>query len=102
MEFTSVFDIEKHASAIKDVVKQAILIQNSNEKIVIEKKRGPIPRELKAAFAEDPKLKKAFDELTPGRRRGCLLYISDAKQSATRDARIEKMRSKDHGWQRLE
>jgi uncharacterized protein YdeI (YjbR/CyaY-like superfamily) len=35
-------------------------------------------------------LKKAFYELTPGRQRGYLLYFSSAKQSKTREARIEK------------
>ena len=32
----------------------------------------------------------AFDALTPGRQRGYLLYFSAAKQSKTREARIEK------------
>ena len=35
-------------------------------------------------------LKKAFEALTPGRQRAYLLYFSAAKQSATREARIEK------------
>jgi uncharacterized protein YdeI (YjbR/CyaY-like superfamily) len=35
-------------------------------------------------------LKKAFSALTPGRQRGYLLYFSSAKQSKTREARIEK------------
>lgn len=37
-----------------------------------------------------PELKKAFDSLTPGRQKGYLLYFSQAKQSATRETRIEK------------
>ena len=35
-------------------------------------------------------LKVAFEVLTPGRQRGYLLFFSAAKQSATREARIEK------------
>jgi uncharacterized protein YdeI (YjbR/CyaY-like superfamily) len=37
-----------------------------------------------------PELKKAFYALTPGRQRGYLLHFSQAKQSKTRIARIEK------------
>jgi uncharacterized protein YdeI (YjbR/CyaY-like superfamily) len=35
-------------------------------------------------------LNTAFKLLTPGRQRGYLLYFSSAKQSKTREARIEK------------
>jgi len=35
-------------------------------------------------------LNKAFEALTPGRKRGYLLYFSQAKQSKTRESRIEK------------
>jgi uncharacterized protein YdeI (YjbR/CyaY-like superfamily) len=37
-------------------------------------------------------LKTAFHALTPGRQRAYLLYFSSAKQSKTREARIEKCR----------
>ena len=37
-----------------------------------------------------PALKKAFAKLTPGRQRGYLLFFSSAKQSKTRDSRIDK------------
>ncbi|HEY8971003.1 MAG TPA: YdeI/OmpD-associated family protein [Puia sp.] len=37
-------------------------------------------------------LRKAFEALTPGRQRGYLLYFAAAKQSRTRESRIEKYR----------
>ena len=37
-----------------------------------------------------PKLKIAFRALAQGKQRGYLLYFSSAKQSKTRDTRIEK------------
>ena len=37
-----------------------------------------------------PALKAAFEALTPGRRRYYNIHISEAKQSATRAARVEK------------
>jgi uncharacterized protein YdeI (YjbR/CyaY-like superfamily) len=46
--------------------------------------------ELQRRLDESPRLKAAFEALTPGRRRGYNLYFSEAKQSKTRAARIEK------------
>jgi hypothetical protein len=49
-----------------------------------------IPAELQKKFDEQPAFKAAFDALTPGRQKGYLLHFSGAKQSATREQRIEK------------
>jgi uncharacterized protein YdeI (YjbR/CyaY-like superfamily) len=49
-----------------------------------------LPEELKEKFHTDPKFKRAFEALTPGRQRGYLFHFTEAKQSATRTARIEK------------
>jgi uncharacterized protein YdeI (YjbR/CyaY-like superfamily) len=46
--------------------------------------------ELQERLDADPKLKAAFEALTPGRRRFYNIHISEAKQSATRAARVEK------------
>ena len=48
------------------------------------------PEELAAAFEQDSKFRRAFEALTPGRRRGYLIHIAGAKQSTTRAARVEK------------
>jgi uncharacterized protein YdeI (YjbR/CyaY-like superfamily) len=52
------------------------------------------PEELIRRFEEDPDYHVAFEALTPGRQRGYLLHFAGAKQSATREARIEKCREK--------
>ena len=49
-----------------------------------------IPEELQKKLDKTPSFKKAFEALTPGRQRGYLFYFSQAKQSETRQARIEK------------
>ena len=49
-----------------------------------------MPEEFAAKLKAMPALKKAFQALTPGRRRGYLLHFAGAKQSKTREARIEK------------
>jgi uncharacterized protein YdeI (YjbR/CyaY-like superfamily) len=50
----------------------------------------PVPEELKERLRKDPRFKRAFEALTPGRQRSYLYHIAAAKQSATRVARIEK------------
>ena len=52
----------------------------------------PMPDELTEALDADPHLAEAFAALTPGRQKGYRLHIGSAKQSATRTARIEKLR----------
>jgi uncharacterized protein YdeI (YjbR/CyaY-like superfamily) len=49
-----------------------------------------VPEEFQKRLDDDPKLAKAFHELTPGRQKGYLLHFAGAKQSATRTARVEK------------
>ena len=49
-----------------------------------------MPAELKAKFRIDPRFKRAFEALTPGRQRGYLYHFTGAKQSATRASRIAK------------
>jgi uncharacterized protein YdeI (YjbR/CyaY-like superfamily) len=49
-----------------------------------------MPEEFKNKLKELPALKTAFYALTPGRQRGYLLHFSTAKQSKTREARVEK------------
>ena len=43
-------------------------------------------------FNQDKDFENAFKALTPGRQRAYLLHFSSAKQSATRIARIEKVK----------
>jgi uncharacterized protein YdeI (YjbR/CyaY-like superfamily) len=81
-------------SVVKAYIREAI----KNEKAGLEVKykdtsEYPVPDELKAKFAKAPAFKKAFEALTPGRQRGYLIYFAGAKQSKTREARIEKSTS---------
>jgi uncharacterized protein YdeI (YjbR/CyaY-like superfamily) len=53
-----------------------------------------MPDELIEALDADPELAEAFHGLTPGRQKSYLFALNQAKQSATRLARIEKFRGK--------
>jgi uncharacterized protein YdeI (YjbR/CyaY-like superfamily) len=91
MRFTSVGEVEKSASALKRFLKEAIAVEKAGLKVELKKiEDRPIPEELEQKFKASPKLKKAFEALTPGRQRAYLLHFAGAKQSATRASRIEK------------
>jgi len=49
-----------------------------------------IPPELEAAFAAEPALRGRFDALSFSRRKDLALPIGEAKQEATRAARLDK------------
>jgi uncharacterized protein YdeI (YjbR/CyaY-like superfamily) len=53
-----------------------------------------MPDELTEALDADPQLAEAFQALTPGRRKSYLFALNQARQSATRVARIEKFRGR--------
>lgn len=91
MRFTSIKEVIKLKPAIKAYVKEAIAIEKSGAKVELKKtKEFEMADEFKNKLDEMPSLKKAFKALTPGRQRGYLLYFSSAKQSKTREARVEK------------
>lgn len=89
-EFRSVKDITTLVSTIKAYIKEAVELEKSGRKVVRTKRAFTLPIELKKIFVQHPKFKKAFELLTPGRQRAYVLYFSGAKQSSTRQARIEK------------
>jgi uncharacterized protein YdeI (YjbR/CyaY-like superfamily) len=90
MKFTSTKEIAARTADIKSYVREAIALAKSGQKVEVKPVTLDVPEELKAKFRSDPKLKRAFDTLTPGRQRGWLFHFTGAKQSATRTARIEK------------
>jgi len=71
-------------------IHEAIETERADLKVNFKKDPEPIPEELQKKLDEIPALKTAFEALTPGRRRGYVLYFSGAKQSKTRESRVEK------------
>lgn len=94
LEFESLSEINKQAPILRAYIKEAISIAISGDKVKFKKKPEPMPKEMKDYFKKKPKVKKAFEALTPGRQRGYILHVSSAKQSATRQSRIEKCTDK--------
>ena len=90
MKFTSAREIKTKASGIKAYVREAVAAAKAGKKVETKPREFALPEELKEKFRKDPKFKRAFEALTPGRQRGYLFHFTGAKQSATRTARIEK------------
>lgn len=83
-----IIDLEK---IIKEYMFQAVEVEESGVKVEMKKtKEFEIPEEFQQKLDENPELKTAFETLTQGRQRAYLLYFSSAKQSKTRESRIEK------------
>ena len=90
IRFTSAEDISKLDNVLKDYILRAVAVEKSGVKV--EKKATAefaVAEEFQARLDADDKLKAAFEALTPGRQRAYLLHFSGAKQSKTRDARID-------------
>jgi uncharacterized protein YdeI (YjbR/CyaY-like superfamily) len=91
MKFTSVKDITAKAATIKAYVREAIAVEKAGLRMEQKKTSDfPVPAELTERFRSDPRFKRAFEALTPGRQRSYLYHFAAAKQSATRVARIDK------------
>lgn len=91
MKFTSAREIAAKAATIQGYVHEAMAVEQAG--LRIEKKQTsefPVPEELKEKLHKDPRFKRAFEALTPGRQRGYLYHFAAAKQAQTRRARIEK------------
>ena len=91
MKFTSVKDITAKARIIQAYVREAIAVEKAGLRLEPKKTSDfPAPTELTEKFHKDPRFKRAFEALTPGRQRSYLYHFAAAKQAATRIARIEK------------
>ncbi len=90
MKFRSMEEVAEREGALRVLIEQAVAVERAGLKVVLEPNPEPVPVELEQAFAEDPALATAFEALTPGRRRGYILFVSQPKQAKTRVARVEK------------
>jgi uncharacterized protein YdeI (YjbR/CyaY-like superfamily) len=91
MKFTSAKDIAAKAATIKAYVREAIAVEKAGRRMKPKTTSDfPVPEELSERFRRDPRFKRAFEALTPGRQRSYLYHFAAAKQSSTRTARIDK------------
>ncbi len=91
IRFTNVREIVEMKPILKAYIQEAIDVEKAGLKVTLKKTSDfKVPEEFQEKLDENPPLKRAFAALTPGRQRGYLFYFSAAKQSKTREARVEK------------
>lgn len=89
IRFTSADEIKRMANSLKSYIQEAIEVEKAGLKVEF-KKEFDIPEEFQVKLDERADLKTAFEALTPGRQRAYVLHFAGAKQTKTREARIEK------------
>jgi uncharacterized protein YdeI (YjbR/CyaY-like superfamily) len=94
IRFTDVAQVAEMESVIRAYLRQLMDHAEAGTKPPKVQTEIDMPDELSDALDADPELSEAFHALTPGRQRSYMFSINQAKQSATRVARIEKFREK--------
>lgn len=87
-------DVARRATIVKTYLREAMGYAEAGLKPPRETGAIELPEELGEALDADPELAEAFRSLTPGRQRGYVIHLRSAKASATRTARVERLRPK--------
>ena len=94
IRFASAEDVKRLEPSIAAYLKESMGYAEKGTKPAKENRELVLPGELADALKTDLKLGKAFASLTPGRQRSYVIALGSAKTSATRVARIAKLRDK--------
>lgn len=91
VRFTNAGEIVRLKATLKAYIYEAVEVEEAGLKVEFKKTSDfRMPEEFQKKLDKVPALKKAFYTLTPGRQRAYIFYFSSAKQSRTREARVEK------------
>jgi uncharacterized protein YdeI (YjbR/CyaY-like superfamily) len=91
IRFTRVRQIVAMAPILKAYIREAIEVEKAGLKVRLkETSEFDVPEEFQRKLDDIPALRNAFDALTPGRQRAYLFHFSAARQSKTRQSRVEK------------
>ena len=94
MRFTAVGQVSERAPVIRAYLRQLMDHAEAGTNPPRVEREIDVPDELTEALDGDPELAEAFHALTPGRQKSYLFNLNQAKQPATRVARIEKFRDR--------
>ncbi|SOD18100.1 YdeI/OmpD-associated family protein [Pedobacter xixiisoli] len=91
IRFTDAKEIWTVKQEIKNYIFEAIEVEKAGLKVEMKKTSDfEVAEEFQQKLKALPALRIAFEALTPGRQRAYLFHFSEAKQSKTRSARVEK------------
>lgn len=94
IRFTAVRQVDEMEPVIRAYLRQLMDHAEAGTKAAKVEREVDMPDELTDALDADPELAEAFWALTPGRRKSYMFDLNQAKQPATRVARIDKFRAK--------
>lgn len=94
IKFTSPHHVDECGEVLIAYIREAVENEKVGKKVEFRKNPEPLPIELLKKFDDEPELKKAFFELTPGRQRGYVIYFSQPKTSETVYKRIDQYKDK--------
>ena len=92
LRFTDVAQVGERKPVILAYLRQLMDHAEAGTKPPKAAREIDMPDELTEALDADPELAEAFHALTPGRQKSYMFNLNQAKQPATRTARIEKFR----------
>ena len=91
IRFTGLHEIIDRQATIKAYIFEEIEVERKGLRVEMKKTADfAMPEEFQYRLDHFPALKTAFEALTPGRQRAYLMHFAQAKQTKTREARIEK------------
>jgi uncharacterized protein YdeI (YjbR/CyaY-like superfamily) len=91
LRFTNVDEIAEAGPVLRAYIREAIRTEKAGLKVKMKKTADlTVPAEFRRKLDEMPRLKAAFEALTPGRQRAYIYYFSQPKQAQTRESRVQK------------
>lgn len=91
--FRSIDEVNEKLEVTAKLIDEAIAFERSGRKIEPDDETV-MPSELLEMLNEEPGVARAFNALTPGRRRSHMLHVGNAKKSETRARRAKACASK--------
>lgn len=91
VRFASAKEVTRLTATLRRYVGEAVALEKAGAKVRTKRTdEFEMPTEFAARLKTSAPLRRAFAALTPGRQRAYLLHFASAKQSATREARIDR------------
>jgi uncharacterized protein YdeI (YjbR/CyaY-like superfamily) len=91
IRFTNIREIEKMGKTLRAYIFEAVEVEEAGLKVNFKKTEDfQVPEEFQKKLDKNRALKRAFNALTPGRKRAYIFYFSAPRRPQTREARVEK------------
>jgi uncharacterized protein YdeI (YjbR/CyaY-like superfamily) len=91
IRFTNPREITQKEATLRSYIREAIDLEKAGLNVKLKETSDlKLPEEFRSRLDDSKVLRTAFEALTPGRQRAYIFYFSSAKQSKTRQSRVER------------